>query len=117
MARYNELIAYKKSFELTKEIYSLTKGFPKEEIYGIVSQLRRAVVSIPANISEGYMRGSKEYLHFLRIALGSAAETETLLLLSQELNLCAKEKLRPIIALNTEILKLITTYLNRLTVD
>lgn len=70
---YKELIAYKKSYELAKIIYSITKMFPKEEIYGMSSQMRRSAVS---NIAEGYRRGSKEYVQFLRIALGSCAELE-----------------------------------------
>jgi four helix bundle protein len=66
-------------------IYNMTKSFPKEELYGISSQLRRCAVSIPSNIAEGYMRGSKEYIQFLKIALGSAAELETQLSLSMDL--------------------------------
>ena len=113
-ARYKELIAYQKSYELVKKIYTLSKNFPREELYGIVSQLRRAAVSVPSNIAEGYMRGSKEYVHFLKIALGSAAEVETLLALSKELKFCGNE-IDDLSDLNTEILKLLTTYINRLT--
>jgi four helix bundle protein len=82
---YKELIAYQKSYELVLHIYRITRSFPKEEVYGMTSQIRRAAVSIPSNISEGYMRGSKEYIQFLKIALGSAAELETQLSLSKDL--------------------------------
>jgi len=58
---YKELIAYTKGRELVKAVYEMTRKFPKEEMYGITSQIRRSSISIPSNIAEGYMRGSKEY--------------------------------------------------------
>lgn len=61
---YKELIAYQKSYDLVLRIYQLTHTFPKEEMYGLTSQVRRSAVSIPSNIAEGFMRGSKEYTHF-----------------------------------------------------
>jgi len=68
------------------QVYALTKGFPKEEIYGLTSQLRRSAVSIPSNIAEGAARNSeKEFVQFLHIALGSAAEAETQMLIAQRL--------------------------------
>ncbi|RZK12827.1 MAG: four helix bundle protein, partial [Flavobacterium sp.] len=71
---------------LTLEIYKVTSHFPKEEIYGLTSQIRRAATSIPTNISEGCGRNSdKEFNYFLNIALGSANETEYLLILSKDL--------------------------------
>jgi four helix bundle protein len=75
------------SHELTLEVYKITSGFPKEELFGLTSQIRRAVSSIPTNISEGCGRNSdKEFNQFLNIALGSASETEYLLTLSKDLN-------------------------------
>jgi four helix bundle protein len=72
--------------EITKEVYLLTKHYPKDEIYGLTSQTRRAAVSIPANIAEGHERDSaKEYLHHVSYAQGSLAELETHLLLSIDL--------------------------------
>lgn len=77
---YKKLIVWQKADELTYQIYLATKSFPKEEIYGITSQLRRAALSVPTNIVEGYGRqGSKELKQFINIALGSLAETEYLL--------------------------------------
>lgn len=75
------------SHSLTLEVYKITANFPKEEIYGLSSQIRRAVSSIPTNISEGCGRNSdKEFNQFLNISLGSANETEYLLILSKDLN-------------------------------
>ncbi len=76
------------SHEFVLEIYKITKGFPKEELYNLTSQLRRAAASIPTNISEGCGRNSdKEFNHFLNIALGSTSETEYLIILSKDLML------------------------------
>jgi four helix bundle protein len=80
------------SHAFTLRIYSMTSLFPKEELYGITSQIRRAASSIPTNISEGCGRNSdKEFNQFLNIALGSASETEYLILLSSDLNYINKE--------------------------
>ena len=79
---YKELIVWQKSMELVKEIYRLTEQFPKEELYGLRSQMERASVSIPSQIAEGYLRRhKKEYIQFLSISLGSAAELETQILI------------------------------------
>jgi len=114
-AKYKELIAYQKSFELVKMVYGLTRKFPKEELYGVISQIRRAAVSVPSNIAEGYMRGSREYVQFLKIALGSSAEVETLLALSKDLKFCGDRELSGASALNTEVTKLLVTYIKRIT--
>ena len=85
---YRELIVWQKSIALAKKIYVLTQLFPKEEMYGLTSQLRRASVSICCNIAEGQARNSTgEFKQFLGISKGSLAEVETLLLLSKEMNL------------------------------
>ena len=111
---YKELIAYQKSYELVLLIYRMTGSFPKEEIYGLTSQIRRAAVSIPSNIAEGYMRGSKEYVQFLKIALGSAAELETQLSLSKDLGYCQTKDYQEPQALNEEVIKLLKSYTSRL---
>jgi len=80
------------SHELTLEVYKITSTFPKEELFGMTSQLRRATSSIPTNISEGCGRNSdKEFNQFLNIALGSALETEYLFILSKDLNYLNQE--------------------------
>jgi len=77
---YKELRVWQKADELAVEIYRLTKAFPKDEIYGLTSQLRRAALSIPTNIVEGYARkGDKELARFVNISIGSLAEVEYLL--------------------------------------
>ena len=86
MAKYKELIVWQKSNELALKIYKLTECFPKRETFGITSQLRRAALSIPTNIVEGYGRRSKaELSRFIDIARGSLAETEYLIEFSKDL--------------------------------
>lgn len=83
---FKQLTVWQKAYELALEIYKFSKAFPKEEIYGLTSQMRRAAVSIPANIAEGYERKNrKEYLQFLYIAKGSTGEVETYLSLARDL--------------------------------
>jgi four helix bundle protein len=80
------------SHSLTLEVYKITSNFPKEELYGLTSQIRRAATSIPTNISEGCGRSSdKEFNQFLNIAIGSTNETEYLLILSKDLNYISEE--------------------------
>lgn len=84
--KHHELKAWQEAMELVKEIYRVTREFPKEEIYGLVSQMRRAAVSIPSNIAEGAARtGTKEFLQFLSISRGSLSEVETQLLIAKSL--------------------------------
>ena len=81
---YKDLVVWQKAIDLTVAVYQLTKQFPKEELFGLVSQMRRASVSIASNIAEGEGRKSKkEFAHFLGISLGSKAELETQLLLCE----------------------------------
>ena len=83
---HSDLDVWKKAIEFVAEIYKITKNFPKEEIYGLTSQIRRAAVSIPSNIAEGAARNyKKEFIQFLYIAVGSAAETETQLIIAKEI--------------------------------
>jgi len=83
---FRELTFWVKSMELAKEIYRLTDNFPKQETYGLSSQMRRSAVSIPSNIAEGKQRNNlKEYIQFLGIAYGSSAELETQMLLAIEI--------------------------------
>ena len=82
---HKDLDVWKESINLAKEIYALTEEFPKEELYGLTSQIRRAAVSVPSNIAEGAARNSnKEYIRFLYISLGSLSELETQIILARE---------------------------------
>jgi four helix bundle protein len=83
---YRELLVWQKAMELPVLVYRLTEGFPKREIYGLAAQIRRAGVSVPSNIAEGYGRGSRrEYIQFLSIAQGSLKELETQTILAERL--------------------------------
>ena len=105
---YKKLIVWEKADELAYQVYTVTKKFPKEEIYGITSQLRRAVLSIPVNIVEGYARrGKKELRQFLNIALGSLAETEYLLDFSLRLNYLTTKEHKELQDLRAEVGKLL----------
>ena len=102
--------------KLAVEIYNLTKKLPKDEMYGLSNQMRRAAISIPSNIAEGHARKStKEYINFLSIAQGSKAELDTQLLLSIELNYLTESETAPILNLLYEISKMITTLSQNLT--
>jgi len=86
MAHFKDLIAWQKSIDLVMDVYATTKEFPKEELYGLTSQLRRAAVSVPSNIAEGQERHSqKDFRHFLRHAKGSLAEVETQIVVARKL--------------------------------
>jgi four helix bundle protein len=83
---HKDLDVWKKSVDLVENIYKVTSAFPREEIYGLSSQMRRAAVSIPSNIAEGAgRRGSKEFIQFLHISLGSLAELETQVIIAERL--------------------------------
>ena len=93
MTSHKELIVWRKSIDLVKSVYEITKNFPTNEQFGLTSQIRRCAVSIPSNIAEGCGRNSEnELIHFLHITLGSAAELETQIILSEELEFISKEK-------------------------
>lgn len=88
VSSYRDLEIWQFSMQLAKEMYVITRGFPKDELYGLTSQIRRASVSIPANIAEGYGRDNPgDYSRFLQIAQGSLKELETLVLLAGEVGI------------------------------
>ncbi|HEV7684029.1 MAG TPA: four helix bundle protein [Pyrinomonadaceae bacterium] len=92
MRDFREIKVWDKSHLLTLAIYQATAQFPREEIYGVTSQMRRSCASIPANIAEGFGRGSNaELARFLQIAMGSACEVEYHILLAKDLNLLSKK--------------------------
>ena len=111
IASYKDLEIWQEGIRLVKITYAFTAAFPKEELYGLTSQMRRAVVSIPSNIAEGCARRSRnEYRQFLYVALGSLAEFETLWVIAKELGRCetVDERVEPIVEkLRAKILTLL----------
>lgn len=104
MANFKELSVWQKSIDFVTEIYRVSEAFPKGEIYGLTSQIRRASISIPSNIAEGNSRRSKpDYLQFLKIARGSCAELETQLIISKNLNFLTEAEY---IKLNSDIIEI-----------
>lgn len=107
MHRVEDLKIWNKSIKLTKAVYLLIANLHSDEKFGLTSQIKRSVISIPSNIAEGAGRNSqKEFKHFLSIANGSAYELQTQLLLIIELDLITKDKVQPIIELCIEIQKM-----------
>jgi four helix bundle protein len=105
---HHNLDVWRKSIALVKSIYELTLNFPAEETFGLVSQMRRAAVSIPSNIAEGAARSSrKEFINFLHIAQGSASELETQIIISSELGFLGKEANDSLLTDLTNISKMI----------
>jgi four helix bundle protein len=89
---FKELIVWQESVVLAEMIYSMTRSFPKEELFGLTSQMRRSAVSIASNIAEGYGRANrKEYLHFLSVSTGSLHELETQLIIANRVSIVQKE--------------------------
>lgn len=108
MHNFKNIIAWQKARALVKEVYLLSKRLPKEELYDLVSQIRRAVISIPSNIAEGSGRGTnKEFSRFLDIAIASSYEMETQLILSFDLKYISEEDLNLITEKTNEVQKLI----------
>lgn len=107
---YKNLIVWQRSMELAEEVYRLVKKLPKEELFALSDQIRRAVISIPSNIAEGYERDStKEYIHFLSIAKGSKAELETQLLLCTKIHYLDNSDIEKSISLIQEIAKMLNS--------
>ena len=121
MTDYKDLIVWQKSMELARIIYRLTSRFPRDEVFGLTNQIRRAVVSIPSNIAEGFGRGSdiaegfgrgsdREFIHFLRIAKGSATEVETQILISEDLHYVSPDDAQAALSLCDEIVRMAWYY-------
>jgi four helix bundle protein len=109
MRTYQDLIAWQKARMLTAEIYRLTRDFPADERFGLVSQMRRAAVSIVSNLAEGYRRAHKaEWRQFVRQAFGSAAELESQLIIASDVGMISQPALcRSCESLNEEVLRLL----------
>jgi len=113
MKSYIELDVWIYSRELVRQVYQLIKSFPKEEVYGLTSQIRRSVVSVPSNIAEGVGRQSdKETIHFLDISKGSLFELETQLYLSFDLEYILEEQLKEILEQLSTCKKLLNGFIN-----
>jgi four helix bundle protein len=101
---YQDLIAWQKAMDLAEEVYKATRGFPKHELYGLTSQLRRAAVSVPSNIAEGQGRLTPgEFKQFLGHARGSLLETETQIMLAGRLRYVSSEEMSHVIKLSAEV--------------
>lgn len=112
---YKELLVWKKGMELVVEVYKLTSLFPRDETYGLRSQMERAAVSIVSQIAEGYMRNHrKEYIQFLSISLGSAAELETQILVCKSLEKFKKLNFSHAENLLQEVLKMLYVMTRRM---
>ncbi|WP_264558886.1 four helix bundle protein [Flavobacterium sp. N2270] len=111
MHQFKELIIWQKSRLFCSEIYSITSSFPESEKFGITNQLRRASVSIPSNIAEGSSRKSnKDFSRFLEIAIGSAYEIETQLLISKDLGFLKTHELENLVIQLEEIIKMTSKF-------
>jgi len=112
---FRDLIVWQRSMELSVQIYKITKQFPRDEIYGLTSQIRRAAVSIPSNIAEGQARGTDAaFANHVDIALGSTAELETQLNIASQVGYLDKSDLENIIKMIEEITKMLYGLLNHL---
>ncbi len=106
---YRELEVWRLAIDLADKVYDVTENFPKQEIYGLTSQIRRAAVSIPSNIAEGSARsGTKELLYFLNIARGSVAELETQLILSEKRRYIDNSQIEKLFLITDSIGKMLT---------
>ncbi|MBA4409751.1 MAG: four helix bundle protein [Bacteroidota bacterium] len=115
MHNYKEMKIWQKARTLVKVVYEISKKLPKEELYGLTSQIRRAVVSIPANIAEGAGRGTdRDFHHFLDISRGSLFELDTLLILTNDLDYITESDLNPAFESISEIIKMMISFQNRL---
>lgn len=112
---YRDLIVWQKAILLVKEVYLLTDSFPKDERFGLTSQMRRSAISIPSNIAEGRYRGTrKDYTNFLRIAFASGAELETQKIIAKMLPRTKDLNYDKIDSLLNEVMKMLNTMINKL---
>lgn len=118
MNDFKRLKSWEKAHALTLDVYRATKSFPKEEMYGLISQLRRACASVPANIAEGYGRkGDAELGRFLSIAAGSACEVEYHLLLARDLGYLSESQHRKLHDQVCEVKRMLGSFISKLTAD
>jgi len=112
---YRDLLVWQKGIDLVVDAYRATAPFPKSEIYGLTSQIRRAASSIPANIAEGYGRGSrKEYVQFLTVAQGSLKELETHFIVSEKLSYLTAAQTRRLLSETDELGRMLGSLIRKL---
>ena len=115
---FKRLKVWQKSHELTLEVYRVTAKFPRDELYGLTGQIRRACASIPANIAEGCGRGTDgDFRRFLRIAMGSASELESHVLLTGDLDLISASEQERLLIGVTEVKRMLTSFIQRLNAE
>jgi four helix bundle protein len=108
LKHYRELIAWQKAMDLVTVVYETTSSFPNREMFGLTNQLRRAAVSVPSNIAEGQARQTtKEFLHFLSIAIGSLQEVETQMIIASRLDYLEETKVGRVLEASGEVSRLI----------
>jgi four helix bundle protein len=106
--KYNDLIAWQKAMDFVVEIYKISGAFPREETYGLTSQIRRAVISVPSNIAEGQSRaGSRDFIRHLKIAQGSLSEVETQLIIAGRLTYIGESQLAILLKSANEVGRLV----------
>ena len=115
MNSHKDLKVWQKSIDHVVDVYAITRLFPQDELFGIVSQMRRAAISIPSNIAEGYGRlYNKETVKFLSNALGSASELETQLIISKKLNFLSVDDAQRLLNQTEEILRMLSSLIKSL---
>jgi len=115
IASYKDLEVWQFGMELTKDCYFLTRKFPREEMFGVTSQIRRSAASVPANVAEGHGRESTgDFIQFLRISQGSLKELETHLLLAAKVNICAASAIEPHLQQADRIGRMLRSLIRRL---
>ncbi len=115
MSTFRDLLVWQKSMTLVTEIYLLTNFFPKDEVYGLTSQIRRSAISIPSNISEGYGReGNKDYLKFLNIAISSLFEIQTQLEIAYNLKYLNEIQFNKIYEDSKEIERMLSSFIRKI---
>jgi four helix bundle protein len=111
MRGYQELRVWQLGVEISLSVYRLTSSFPKDELYGLTSQLRRASVSVPSNIAEGHTRGTtKDLIRYINIAKGSLAELETQLIISRNLEFGDRSRIEELLKLTDEESRMLSGY-------
>lgn len=112
---YKDLRVWQKGIEIVDKIYSISDSFPKEELYGLVIQMRKAAVSIPSNVAEGFVRHHpKEYKQFLYISLGSCAELDTQVIIAHRRNYITKKSLEELVEDINHETRMLVSLINKL---